>query len=63
MNQTLDYLAFTSSKLQLQVIVEQEIKDRFMGNLGDHSVLGDHSEVTFEDLSSLFSLHNGSEVK
>ena len=50
MNQTLDYLAFTSSKLQLQVIVEQEIKDRFM----DNGVLGDHSEVIFEDLSSFF---------
>lgn len=51
LNQTLDYLAFLSSKLQLQAIVKQGAKDRFM----DNGVLGDHSEVIFEDLNSFFS--------
>lgn len=48
--QTLDYLAFMISKLQSQAIVKQGTKNKFM----DNGVLGYHSEVIFENLSSFF---------
>lgn len=51
LDQTLDYVALMSPKLQPQAIVEQGIKDRLM----DNGVLGDHGEVIFEDLSSFSS--------